>query len=497
VEPVPAAPTRDPRPVLVTGATGYIGGRLVPRLLAAGHRVRCLARAPRKLADRRWATDPAVEILEGDASDAAALDRALAGCRAAYYLVHSMVAAGEEYAARDRALAREFARAAERAGLERILYLGGLGELGEGLSEHLASRREVETLLASARTPVTVFRAAMIIGSGSASFEILRYLVERLPVMVTPRWVTTECQPIAVRNVVQYLVDALERAETSGKTLDIGGPDVVSYRELMRIMAEERGLGRRYVLPVPVLTPRLSSLWIHLVTPLSHRIARPLAEGLRNRVVCRDGEAQRLLPQPLLTVREAIRAALDHVAQDEVETIWSMAGPVPGDPDWAGGTVFTDRREVVVEAPPEAVYAAVVRIGGGRGWYAADGLWRLRGILDRLVGGPGLRRGRRVAEEVGYGEALDFWRVTGLERNRRLALRAEMKLPGEALLEFEIGPSPSGARLVQTARFRPKGLLGLAYWYAVLPFHAFVFDGMIRGIRREALRRASAAPVAT
>ena len=486
---------RDPRPVLVTGATGYIGGRLVPRLLAAGHRVRCLARAPRKLAGRPWAQHPGVEIVAGDASDPAALDRALAGCRAAYYLVHSMVAAGGEYAERDRALARAFAAAAERAGLERILYLGGLGELGEGLSEHLASRREVEALLASGRTPVTVFRAAMIIGSGSASFEILRYLVERLPVMVTPRWVTTECQPIAVRNVVQYLVDALDRSETTGRTLDIGGPDVLSYRELMRTMAEERGLGRRYVVPVPVLTPRLSSLWIHLVTPLSHRIARPLAEGLRNRVVCRDAEAQRLLPQPLLTVRQAIRAALDHVAQDEVETSWSMAGPVPGDPDWAGGTVFTDRREVAVAAPPEAVYAAVVRIGGGQGWYAADGLWRLRGWLDRLVGGPGLRRGRRDAEEVGYGEALDFWRVTAVERNRRLALRAEMKLPGEALLEFEIERDGDGARLVQTARFRPKGLLGLAYWYAVLPFHAFVFDGMTQGIRREALRR-SATPAA-
>ncbi len=484
---------RDPRPVLVTGATGYIGGRLVPRLLAAGHRVRCLARAPRKLADRPWAKSPGVEIVEGDASDPAALDRALAGCRAAYYLVHSMVAAGGEYAERDRALARAFAAAAERAGLERILYLGGLGELGEGLSEHLASRREVEALLASGRTPVTVFRAAMIIGSGSASFEILRYLVERLPVMVTPRWVTTECQPIAVRNVVQYLVDALDRGETAGRTLDIGGPDVLSYRELMRTMAEERGLGRRYVLPVPVLTPRLSSLWIHLVTPLSHRIARPLAEGLRNRVVCRDAQAQRLLPQPLLTVRQAIRAALDHVAQDEVETSWSMAGPVPGDPDWAGGTVFTDRREVAVEAPAEAVYAAVVRIGGGQGWYAADGLWRLRGLLDRLVGGPGLRRGRRDAAEVGYGEALDFWRVTAVERNRRLALRAEMKLPGEALLEFEITPAGDGARLAQTARFRPRGLFGLAYWYAVAPFHAFVFDGMAQGIRREALRRSRTA----
>ena len=479
---------RDLRPVLVTGATGYIGGRLVPRLLAAGHRVRCLAREPRKLDGRAWTRDPAVEIVAGDASDEAALARALAGCRAAYYLVHSMVAAGNEYAERDRRLARLFARAADEAGLERIVYLGGLGELGEGLSEHLASR-EVEALLASSRTPVTVLRAAMIIGSGSASFEILRYLVERLPVMVTPRWVATECQPIAVRNVVQYLVAALDGDETKGRTLDIGGPDVLSYRELMRIMAEERGLRRRFVIPVPVLTPRLSSLWIHLVTPLSHRIARPLAEGLRNRVVCRGTEAQRLLPQRLLTVREAIRAALDSVAQDEVETSWSMAGPVPGDPDWAGGTVFTDRREVVVEAAPEAVYAAVVRIGGGQGWYAADGLWRLRGILDRLAGGPGLRRGRRDAEEVAYGEALDFWRVNGLERNRRLALRAEMKLPGEALLEFEIEEVAAGARLTQTARFRPKGLLGLAYWYAVMPFHAIVFDGMLQGIRREALRR--------
>jgi uncharacterized protein YbjT (DUF2867 family) len=481
----------SPLPVLVTGATGYIGGRLVPRLLAAGQRVRCLAREPRKLAGRPWAADPAVEIVRGDAGDPASLRAAMAGCRAAYYLVHSMIAAGAEYAEEDRRLARAFAAAAEEAGLERLLYLGGLGELGTGLSEHLTSRREVETLLASGRTPVTVFRAAMIIGSGSASFEILRYLVERLPVMVTPRWVTTESQPIAVRNVVQYLVAALDVPATAGRTLDIGGPDVLSYRELLRIMAEERGLRRRVVIPVPVLTPRLSSLWIHLVTPISHRIARPLAEGLRNRVVCRDDEAQRLLPQPLLSVREAIRAALDHVAHDDVETSWSMAGPVPGDPDWAGGTVFTDRRSRAVEAPPEAVYAAVVRIGGGQGWYAADWLWRLRGILDRLVGGPGLRRGRRGSGDLGYGEALDFWRVTGLEPNRRLALRAEMKLPGEALLEFEIEPAAGGSTLTQTARFRPKGLLGLAYWYGVMPLHAFVFDGMIEGIRKEALRRAA------
>ena len=493
---LPAAPGR---PVLVTGATGYIGGRLLPRLLEAGHHVRCLAREPRKLDGRPWAGDPRVEIVAGDAGDPASLRRALAGCGPAFYLVHSMIAAGDAYAERDRAMARSFAVAAEEAGLERIVYLGGLGELGEGLSEHLASRREVEEVLASGRTPVTVLRAAMIIGSGSASFEILRYLVERLPVMVTPRWVTTESQPIAVRNVVQYLVDCLAVPETVGRTLDIGGPDVLSYRELMRIMAEERGLRRRLVIPVPVLTPKLSSLWIHLVTPISHRIARPLAEGLRNRVVCRSDEARRLMPQELLTVREAIRAALDRVAHEDVPTSWSMAGPVPGDPDWAGGTVFTDRRSLLVEAPAEAVWRAVVRIGGGQGWYAADGLWRLRGWMDRLVGGPGLRRGRRDPDDVGYGEALDFWRVTGLERGRRLSLRAEMKLPGEALLEFDVAPEGSGTRLTQTARFLPRGLAGLAYWYAVLPCHGFVFDRMIRGIRRAALgfrddRRSDAAP---
>jgi uncharacterized protein YbjT (DUF2867 family)/uncharacterized protein YndB with AHSA1/START domain len=475
------------KPVLVTGASGYIGGRLVPRLLAAGYRVRCLAREPRKLTSRTWAADPRVEILAGDTADAPSLRRALTGCGAAYYLVHSLLSAGREYAARDREMAGAFAGAAEEAALERLVYLGGLGELGDGLSEHLVSRREVEKVLARGRTPVTVFRAAVILGSGSASFEILRYLVERLPVMITPRWVSTQSQPIAVRNVVGYLVDCLASPATAGRTLDVGGPDILSYRELMRIMAEELGLRRRYVIPVPVLTPRLSSLWIHLVTPISHRIARPLAEGLRNRVVCRDDEAQRLLPQRLLPVREAIRAALDRTSHDEVETSWSMAGPIPGDPDWAGGTVFSDRRTLHVDAPPEAVYRAVVRIGGGHGWYAADWLWRVRGFLDRIAGGPGLRRGRRAAEDIAYGEALDFWRVTAVETNRRLALRAEMKLPGEALLEFTVEPEAGGCRLTQTARFLPTGLAGLVYWHSVRPLHGIVFRGMIRGIRDSAL----------
>jgi uncharacterized protein YbjT (DUF2867 family) len=482
-------------PVLVTGATGYVGGRLVPRLLDAGYGVRCLARSAPKLAARPWARHPRVEIVEADLADEEATAGAMRGCQAAYYLVHSMVSTGASYAAADRRLAESFASAAARAGIGRIIYLGGLGEQGPGLSEHLSSRREVEEVLTAGAVPVTVLRAAMIIGSGSASFEILRYLVDRLPVMVTPRWLTTQSQPIAIGNVLTYLVACLSVPATIGRTLDIGGPDVVSYLDLMRIMAEERGLRRRIVIPVPVLTPHLSSLWIHLVTPLSHRIARPLAEGLRNRVVCRDDEAARLMPQRLLGVREAIRVSLEQVKQHAVETGWSDAGVIPGDPDWAGGTVFTDRRELEVAALPADVFATLSRLGGETGWYGLDWLWRLRGVLDHLVGGPGLRRGRRDAERVAFGDAIDFWRVSGVEPGRRLALRAEMRLPGEALLEFTVEPSPGHAgrsHLVQTARFAPRGLFGIVYWYAVLPLHGLVSRRMLAGIGRAAEARAAA-----
>jgi uncharacterized protein YbjT (DUF2867 family) len=481
-------PTSADSPILVTGATGYIGGRLVRRLLDAGYRVRCFAREPRKLSARDWIDHPRVEIIQGDAADPDSLESALTGCVTAYYLIHSMESAGKAYRERDRALAAGFAEAAEEAGVGRMIYLGGLGETGPRLSKHLASRREVENALASGDVPVTVFRAAMIIGSGSASFEILRYLVERLPIMVTPRWVSTEAQPIAVRNVLHYLVACLRQPATVGQTLDIGGPDVMPYREIMRVMAEALGLSRRLVIPVPVLTPRLSSLWIHLVTPISHRVARPLAEGLKNRVVCRDHRAVELMPQKLLTVRESIDAALGKLLDHDVETAWSAAGPIPGDPDWAGGKVYVDRRTIDIAAPAPAVYRAVCRLGGGQGYYAADWLWRLRGWMDRMVGGPGLRRGRRDPENVAFGEALDFWRVTGIEANRLLELRAEMKLPGVATLTFHIEPGANGAgsRLIQTARFKPKGLFGLAYWYAVVPLHGIVFTGMLRGVKRSA-----------
>lgn len=421
-------------------------------------------------------------------SDVSQLISQLEGCDAAYYLVHSMEASGKEYAQRDSQLAANFAEAAAKAGVKRVIYLGGLGEMGDGLSQHLRSRRQVEESLASSGVPVTTLRAAMIIGAGSASFEILRYLVERLPIMITPSWVKTESQPVAIADVLHWLVNCLSVPETTGRTLEIGGPDVLPYRDLMRIMAEELYLPRRLIVPLPVLTPKLSSLWISLVTPVSYRIARPLGEGLKNRVVVTNGEAQRLMPHEALGVRDAIHQALQQVNANDVETRWSAAGPVPGDPQWAGGKVFTDQRSVVIHADPAAIFAAVCRIGGGNGWYAGDILWHIRGWMDTLVGGPGLRRGRRDSEHVEFGEALDFWRVVGLEPDRSLSLLAEMKLPGEAMLNFQLQPQKeaAGTELIMTARFRPRGLMGILYWYAVVPLHNFVFAGMLKGIRKTA-----------
>ena len=474
--------------VFVTGATGYVGGRLVPSLLRAGYRVRCLAREPRKLEARPWRNDTNVDVVTGDLTNVDELTEQLSGCSVAYFLVHSMEASGGKYAERDLLLATNFAAAAKAAGIQRIVYLGGLGELGDGLSQHLRSRREVEKTLGGTGIPVTTFRAAMIIGSGSASFEILRYLVERLPVMVTPSWVTTESQPVAISDVLHWLVRCLQVSETLGQTLEIGGPDILPYRELMKIMAEELHIPKRWIVPVPILTPKLSSLWISLVTPVSYKIARPLAEGLRNRVVVTDDKTQRMMPHESLGVREAIRRALQKIESNEVETRWSVAGPIVGDPHWAGGKVFTDQRSVVIHADPAAVFAAVCRIGGGNGWYAGDILWRLRGWMDTLVGGPGLRRGRRDSERVEFGETLDFWRVVGIDRDRSLSLLAEMKLPGVAKLDFSLHSDGEIARtrLTMTARYRPRGLLGILYWYSVVPLHNIVFGGMLKGIRKAA-----------
>jgi Protein of unknown function (DUF2867) len=299
--------------------------------------------------------------------------------------------------------------------------------------------------------------------------------------------VATRCQPIAIRNVIAYLIGCLAVEATIGQTFDIGGPDVVPYRDLMQIMAEELHLRRRLIIPVPVLTPTFSSYWIQFVTPLSHDIAKPLAEGLKNPVVCRDDRIKALLPQELLSVRDSIALALSKLAANRVETSWSMAGPIPGDPDWAGGKVFRDERALTIEAPADAVFRSVCLIGGSNGWYGANALWTLRGWLDQLFGGPGLRRGRVNLDSLSYGEALDFWRVVGFRKNQRLTLRAEMKLPGEALLDFTVEPQGEQRCILhQKALFKPRGLWGLLYWYAVMPFHGIVFSGMLRGIQQKA-----------
>lgn len=492
----------DHRPIAVVGATGYIGARLVPRLVEAGWRVRAIGRNPAKLAGRPWAGNSQVETMTGDVLDRSSMVGALRECQAAYYLVHSMNPETADFAATDREAAKNMVAASSAAGVGRIIYLGGLGEDAPQLSHHLHSRLEVGQTLQHGNVPVTIFCAAMIIGSGSTSFEILRYLVERLPVMITPRWIDTPCQPIAISNVLHYLVACLDCPGTIGTSFDIGTEEVVTYRQLMRIYTEEAHLMRRWIIPVPVLTPRLSSYWIHLVTPIPANLARPLAEGLRNPVLCREAVIRELLPQSLLSCRMAIRLALEKLRLRQVESSWMDAGQVPpvewstgDDPQWAGGTIFRDDRRMLVAASAEKCWPAVVGIGGKTGWYYADWLWQLRGGLDRLLGGPGIGRGRRDAQAAQSGDALDFWRVLAVEPGRRLKLVAEMKMPGEAVLELLLTECVDGTTEVrQCARFRPRGLLGLLYWYSVLPLHNLVFAGMLRGIARAAGGRILAGP---
>ncbi|MCA9398421.1 MAG: SDR family oxidoreductase [Candidatus Omnitrophica bacterium] len=478
--------------ILVLGGTGYVGGRLVPKLLEEGYRVKASGRSKEKLKSRFWANHPLVELVEVDIHNTESLRSALQGVDIAFYLVHSMNPESRDFQDADRRAAEKMAVLSEECGVQRIIYLGGLGDDEASLSKHLKSRREVETVLAQGRVPVTVLRAAMIIGSGSASFEILRYLVERLPLMITPRWVKTPNQPIAIRNVVQYLFGCIESAETTGKTFDIGGRDVLSYLELMRIYAEEAGLRKRFIIPVPVLTPRLSSLWIHLVTPVPSYIARPLAEGLRNPVVCKDRRIEELIPQELFDCREAIRRALNLVYSNDIKSHWTDAGKVPeyaslqmGDPQWAGGTIFEDGRLRTVHANTQQVGHVISRIGGKTGWYHGTWLWVLRGFIDRIVGGVGASRGRRDDDHISVGDVLDFWRVIQADPEQELKLSAEMKLPGEATLAFKIRPIDNKTcELVQHARFKPHGLAGIGYWYILIPLHEYIFGGMIKKISR-------------
>jgi uncharacterized protein YbjT (DUF2867 family)/uncharacterized protein YndB with AHSA1/START domain len=483
--------------VLVTGATGYIGGRLVPRLLAAGYRVRCLVRDARRAQGRSWSEQ--VELIEGDATRPETLPAALAGVSAAYFFIHSLSDTAD-YRERDMTVARSFGRAAKAAGVARIIYLGGLGDPDADLSTHLRSRQETGVALAEAGVPVTEFRSAIVVGSGSLSFEMIRHLTERLPVMICPRWVFTRIQPIAIADVLSYLVAALERPASAGQVIEIGGADVLSYGDMMKGYARARGL-RRLLIPVPALTPRLSAHWVNWMTPVNAGIVYPLIEGLRNEVVVRDDAARQIFPDiKPIGYEAALSKALANLEAGHVETSWadsliSSCGDVRPVELTSDEGMQIERRQVVVNAPPADVYAIFSGIGGNRGWFYADWLWRLRGVADRLVGGPGFRRGRRHPDEVRVGDALDFWRVEAVEPGRLLRLRAEMKLPGRAWLQFEALPRDTGQTLlIQTAYLAPKGLSGLVYWYGLYPFHGAIFGNMAREIGERAEDRVAALP---
>ncbi|GAA2748650.1 SDR family oxidoreductase [Kitasatospora cinereorecta] len=493
--PEPDAPPAA-RHCLVTGATGYLGGRLVPELLAAGHTVRCLVRDPGRLRDQPWRAE--VSTATGDVTRPATLPGAFDSIDVAYYLVHSL-GTGADFETTDREAARAFGAAAAAAGVRRIVYLGGLVPAGvpaTELSPHLRSRAEVGRMLRDSGVPTAELRAAVIIGSGSASFEMLRYLTERLPAMVTPRWVDTRIQPIAVRDVLRYLVGAAGLPADVNRTFDLGGPEILTYRRMMERYARVAGLPRRVIVPVPVLTPRLSSHWVGLVTPVPDRIARPLVESLRHEVVCAEHDIARHVPDPpagLIGFDDAVALALRRIRDAQVATRWSSASvpgapsdPLPTDPDWAGGSLYQDVRELAVDAPPAALWRVVEGIGGDNGWYSFPLAWALRGLLDRLAGGVGLRRGRRDPARLRVGDSLDFWRVEEIDPGRLLRLRAEMRLPGLAWLELSVEPDRGGARYRQRALFHPRGLAGHAYWWSVAPFHTLVFGAMARNIARRA-----------
>jgi uncharacterized protein YbjT (DUF2867 family) len=477
------------RLILVTGVTGYIGGRLVPRLLERGCRVRVLVRDSTRLTGRPWLDQ--VEVVEGDVLKPETLPAAMQGVSAAYYLIHSM-SGNRDFHERDVTAARSFGAAAKAAGVARIIYLGGLGDADSDLSQHLLSRQQTGAALRESGVPVTEFRAGVVVGSGSISFEMIRYLTERVPIMICPRWVFTCTQPIGIRDALAYLIDTLDLPDTAGRIIEIGGADQISYGDMMMTYARLRGL-RRLLVPVPVLTPRLSSYWVHLVTPIPSDIARPLIDGLRNEAVVRDDSARQLFPhiQPM-PYETAAQLAINRLAASEVETSWSDS-LVSSQRDVTPVVLTThegmllEQRQRVVHADAAAIYRTFTGLGGKRGWLAYNWTWRLRGLLDSLIGGVGFRRGRRHPDELRAGEALDFWRVEALEENRLLRLRAEMKVPGLAWLQFKVEPLREGeCRLTQTAFFAPKGLFGLIYWYGLYPIHGLIFSTLIDKLKARA-----------
>ena len=458
-----------------------------------------MVRDRRRVEGRDWAGD--VEVAEADAADPDAVRAALDGIDVGYYLLHS-IGSGKGFAGTEERTAQTFADAAAAAGTGRIVYLGGLAPPGEELSTHMASRERVGEVLLASGVPTAVLRAAVVIGSGSASFEMLRHLTERLPVMITPKWVDSRLQPIAIRDVLRYLVGCATLPADVNRTFDVGGPDVLTYKQMMLRYAAIKGLRRRRMVRVPVLTPRLSSHWVGLVTPVPSALAKPLVESVKHTAVTGEHDIARYVPDPpegLIGFDRSVELALSKIQDLQVPTSWSSAStagapsePLPSDPDWAGGDLFTDARSVEVDASPAALWRVIEEIGGDNGWYSFGLAWRVRGWIDRFSGGPGLRRGRRNPRDLVIGDPLDWWRVEEIEQGRFLRLRAEMRVPGLAWLELEVGSGDSGTTTFsQRALFHPRGALGHAYWWAVYPFHGIVFGGMQRNIAREAERRAA------
>ncbi len=492
------------RPVLVIGATGYVGGRLVPPLLQSGYTVRVMGRSVAKIKSRPWASHPHLEIVQGDVLDPSSLGRAVEGCGAAYYLVNFMHDPAYDFEKAEREGAFNMVEAASDSSLSRIIYFGWLeSNCGPELGKHPRARCDVAEILGSGPVPLTLLRAATILGSGSASFEIMRYIADRQPVFLSAPWMQVPIQPISIRNALGYLLGCLEKDETVGETFDIGGPEVLTYERLLEIYAQVAGLRKRIVFHVSSISPQLSAMWIHLVTPIPVQVARPIVEELSRGAVVRENRIRSIVPQVLLDSRETIRLALERVEQQRIDACWSDAGALRppewvhvGDEHYSGGTIMECGYRITLEAPPEEIWERIVRIGGETGWYYGESLWAMRGWLDKIFGGTSLHRGRRHPSELYVGDALDFWRVLQLAPPFRLLLLSEMKLPGEAILEFRIIPHGDGrTELQQLSRFLPKGFLGLLYWYILYPAHQILFRGMLKTIAHSVGKPVLSGPV--